>query len=138
MANWEKIRTSVTRTANKAAVKAGELSESAKLKYKIHQAKGMLNELYEKLGRIEYDQRKFGLDRSEEAEELVLRIEKMHSRIRRLTAAASREDNAVYCTGCGTRLEGDMAYCPGCGMKQTSAQAKAAQTETNEAQESET
>lgn len=133
MANWEKFRDSVSRTANKAAAKAGELGETAKLKYKIHQAKGMLAELYEKLGRLSYDQLKYNVDHSDEAADLVLRIEKMQTRIQRLSAAAARENNAVYCTGCGTQLSGDMLYCPGCGMKQTSAQAAEARAESENA-----
>lgn len=45
MANWNEFCDSVSRTANKAAVKAGELSDTVKLKYKLHQAKGELSEL---------------------------------------------------------------------------------------------
>ena len=62
MANWEKFRENMGRTANKAAVKAGELGDSMKLRYKLHRAKGELTELYEKLGRITYDQLHYSHD----------------------------------------------------------------------------
>ena len=118
MANWDKFRDTVSTTANKAAVKAGELSDVVKLKYKLHQTKTELRETYEKLGRLTYDQLHFGHDRAVEIDKLLPQVGKLRDRIRRLTAAIAKEDNAVYCANCGTRLAPDMIYCPGCGLKQ--------------------
>lgn len=118
MANWDKLRDTVSTTANKAAHKAGELTDVMKLKYKLHQTKTELRETYEKLGRLTYDQLHFGHDRAVEIDRLLPEVGKLRDRIRRLTAAVAREDNAVYCANCGTRLEADMTYCPGCGQKQ--------------------
>ena len=123
MANWDTFYDSVSRTASKAATKAGELTDVMKLKYKLHQTKAELRETYEKIGRLTYDQLHFNHDRSAEIEKLLPKISKLHDRIRRLGAAIAKEDNAVYCAGCGTKLEQGMSYCPGCGQRQpTSAQ----------------
>ncbi len=122
MPNWDKVKDTVSRTADKAAVKAGEVGENVKLRYKLHQAKGELSETYEKLGRLTYDQLHFGHDRALEINQLLPTVGKLRDRIRRLSAAVAREDNAVYCATCGTRLAPDMAYCPGCGKPQPQAQ----------------
>lgn len=118
MANWDKFCDSVSTTANKAAHKAGELTDVMKLRYKLHQTKAELRETYEKLGRLTYDQLHFGHDRAVEIDKLLPQVGKLRDRIRRLTAAIAKEDNAVYCANCGTRLEPGMLYCPGCGLKQ--------------------
>ena len=129
MANWNEFCNNVSRTANKAAVKAGELGDTVKLKYKLHQAKGELSELYEKLGKLTFDQLHFGHDHAAEVSELLPRIERTRDKIRRLAAAVAKEDNAVYCANCGTKLEPDMTYCPGCGTKQAKSE-KAEKAET--------
>ena len=118
MANWDKFRDTVSTTANKAAHKAGELTDVVKLRYKLHQARAELRETYEKLGKMTYDQLHFGNDRAVEIDKLLPEVGKLRDRIRRLAAAVAREDNAVYCANCGTRLSPDMTYCPGCGRKQ--------------------
>ncbi len=124
MANWEKFRENMGRTANRAAVKAGELSDSVKLRYKLHRAKGELTELYEKLGRITYDQLHYSHDHAAEVSELIARITRQQEKVRRLSAAAAKEENAVYCANCGTRLEENMYFCPGCGQKQEAAKSE--------------
>lgn len=119
MANWDKFCDTVSNTANKAAAKAGELTDVMKLKYKLHQTKTELRETYEKIGRLTYDQLHFGHDRAVEIDKLLPEVGKLRDRIRRLGAAIAKEDNVVYCANCGTKLESDMSYCPGCGQKQT-------------------
>ena len=95
MANWEKFRENMGRTANKAAVKAGEISDTMKLKYKLHQAKGELAALYEKLGKLTYDQLHYSHDRTAEVSETVSAITRQQEKVRRLSAAAAKEENAV-------------------------------------------
>ncbi|MBQ2767891.1 MAG: hypothetical protein IJF49_07430 [Clostridia bacterium] len=124
MANWDNFRAGVNRTANKAAVKAGEFGDAVKLKYKLHRAKGELSESYESLGKLTYDQLKYNHDHAAEVSELMGRITRQREQIRRLSAAISKEENAVCCANCGTRLEENMLYCPGCGEKQTAAKAE--------------
>lgn len=124
MANWEKFRENVGRTVNKAAVKAGEIGDSVKLRYKLHRAKGELTALYEKLGRITYDQLHYSHDHAEEVSGLIAQITRQQEKVRRLSAAAAKEENAVYCANCGTRLEENMYFCPGCGQKQEAAKSE--------------
>lgn len=123
MANWNEFCDNVSRTANKAAVKAGELGDAVKLKYKLHRAKGELAETYEKLGRLTYDQLHYGHDHAAEVGDLLTRIDSLREKIRRLSAAVAKEENAVYCANCGTKLEPEMTFCPGCGQKQQKAAA---------------
>ncbi len=118
MANWNEIRDNVSRTANRAALKAGELGDTVKLNYKLHQAKGELSAAYEKLGRLTYDQLHYGHDHTKEVSDMVSRINTLRRRVRRLKEAIEGGENAVFCTACGTRLNPTMVYCPGCGLKQ--------------------
>ncbi len=118
MANWNEMKQNVSRTANKAAARAGELGDTIKLNYKLYQAKGELDCAYEKLGRLTYDQLHYGNDRTEDVGELVTRIGALRAKVHRLKTAIAKEGNAVFCANCGTKLEKTMIFCPGCGIRQ--------------------
>ena len=118
MANWDKVKSRVSRTANKAAVRAGELGEELKLNYKLYQAKGELDCAYEKLGRLTYDQLHYGNDRTEEVRDMVTHIGTLRAKVHRLKAATAKEGSGMFCANCGTKLSGAMIFCPGCGIRQ--------------------
>ena len=58
MANWNDIKASVGRVANKTTKKAGELADTASLHFKYKTCKAKVSEKFEKLGRLTYKQLK--------------------------------------------------------------------------------
>ena len=58
MANWEDIRVSISRAANRSIQKAEELADTASLHIKLKTVTARLSEKYENLGRLTYRQLK--------------------------------------------------------------------------------
>ncbi|MBR7184687.1 MAG: zinc-ribbon domain-containing protein [Clostridia bacterium] len=118
MANWDQFREGMSRTADMAARKAGEVGDAVKLRYKLHRARAELRDTYEKIGRLTYDQLHFHHDRALEINNLLPEVGRLRDQIRRLNNVIKGDENAVYCSNCGTQLTPEMDYCPGCGKPQ--------------------
>ena len=57
MADWKKIKSNVKNAANTTIKKTSEIAESATMQVKLTTLKSKRNTLYEKLGRLTYNQR---------------------------------------------------------------------------------
>ncbi len=84
MANWEDIKTTVSRAANKTMKKAGELADTASLHFKYKTSKAKLGEKFEKLGRLTYKQLKTEISHAEEIAELISEIDELREEIKAL------------------------------------------------------
>ncbi|MCD7782560.1 MAG: hypothetical protein LUI15_01475 [Firmicutes bacterium] len=61
--------------------KAGEITQSASLKYQIHNEKTRMSELYEKIGRLYYDAVMKGADATSEISSLMADVSEMQNKI---------------------------------------------------------
>ncbi len=84
MANWEDIKVSVGRAANKTVKKAGELADTASLHFKYKTCKAKLNEKFEKLGRLTYKQLKTEISHAEEIASVISEIDTLREEIKEL------------------------------------------------------
>ena len=82
MANWDNIKTTVGRAANKTVKKAGEIADSASLHFKYKTCKAKVAEKFEKLGRLTYKQLKTELSYAEEIAEVVAELDTLREEMR--------------------------------------------------------
>lgn len=82
MANWEDIKTTVSRAADKTIKKAGELADTASLHFKYKTSKAKLGEKFEKLGRLTYKQLKTEISYAEEIASIITQIDELREEIK--------------------------------------------------------
>ena len=81
MATWNEFCSDVSRIANKAAKKTGELAHSASLRIKLENLKSKLSSSYEKLGRLTYKQLKTSVSQAEDISEVIATIDSLRAEI---------------------------------------------------------
>ena len=96
MANWNDIKTSVGQAANKTIKKAGEIADSASLKFKLTTQKAKLNDRFERLGRLTYKQLKTETSYAEDIANTISEIDYIREDIKELKAKieAAKEEKA--------------------------------------------
>lgn len=126
----------LSKVAEATTKKAGELTDTAKLKIKISRLNGEINEAYSEIGKLIYKQYKDASDESAAIAEKCLGIDKKSAEITSINAeieaikaavAATEETNEEdapvatapsVCPCCGTELPIGAFYCCKCGQKQ--------------------
>ncbi|MGI6201886.1 MAG: hypothetical protein ACOYID_00610 [Eubacteriales bacterium] len=116
---WESFSKTVSEAAEYTAREAGKLTGIAKLKYKISTCKARLNNLFESLGRLKYDELK-GNAASEtySYDELVDKIDKVKAELESYENDLAKLKNERLCVSCRAVIGLDMTFCPRCGAKQ--------------------
>jgi len=96
MANWNDIKTSVGQAANKTMKKAGEIADTASLKFKLTTQRAKLNDRFERLGRLTYKQLKTETSYAEEIAAVISEIDTIREDIKELKAKieADKEERA--------------------------------------------
>ena len=82
MANWENLKSGVSRAANKTIKKAGELADTASLHFKLKALKGDQCEKLERLGWLTYKQLKTGRSHAEEIAEVIAQLDDIRDQIK--------------------------------------------------------
>lgn len=96
MANWNDIKTSVGQAANKTIKKAGEIADTASLKFKLTTQRAKLNDRFERLGRLTYKQLKTETSYAEDIANTIAEIDAIREDIKELKAKieADKEERA--------------------------------------------
>ena len=81
MANWKDIRKSVRKVASKAVHKTGDLSDTASLHVRLARKEALLEDLYEKFGRVAYQKIKTNADVDHQVKVLIEKIDIVRSEI---------------------------------------------------------
>ena len=81
MANWKEIRRSVKKVASKAVSKTGDLSDTASLHVRLARKEALLEDLYEKFGRVAYQKIKTNADVDHKVKVLIEKIDIVRSEI---------------------------------------------------------
>ena len=81
MANWKDIRKSVRKAASKAVSKTGDLSDTASLHVRLARKEALLEDLYEKFGRVAYQKIKTGANVDHQIKVLIEKIDIVRSEI---------------------------------------------------------
>ena len=84
MANWNDIKASVGKAANKTVKKAGELADTASLHFKYKTCKAKVSEKFEKLGRLTYKQLKTDIYYAEDIAKIISELDELREELREI------------------------------------------------------
>ena len=82
MANMNEIKTNVSRAANKAIKKTGELADIASMHLKLKSLERKLDGKYKDLGKLTYKQLKSGASQAEKIADTIVEIDTLREDIR--------------------------------------------------------
>ncbi|MBO5883206.1 MAG: hypothetical protein J6Q78_02225 [Clostridia bacterium] len=82
MANMNNIKTNVSRVANKAIKKTGELADIASMHLKLKSLEHKLDSKYKDLGKLTYKQLKSGASQAEKIADTIVDIDAIREEIR--------------------------------------------------------
>ena len=118
-----KIINNITKKANEAASytakKAEEITNAAKLRYKLHLAETKLECTFEGIGRLYYSAVMEGDDTAEAISDLMVDVTELNSEIKEYKAAIAAGKNQKLCAACGEMITNESFYCNHCGTKVT-------------------
>ena len=105
----------VSRAADVATQKAGELADSTKLNLQIFDLNTEIEVLFKELGKIVYLTHT-GVEVEEaEVESKIARIDDKYAALAEVRARLAARKNCVKCPICGSDCEKDDAFCRHCG-----------------------
>lgn len=117
---FEKLGKKATETFNSAGEKANKIAGDTKLKLKINDCKGKIEDLYQDIGKIVYQ--KYVLDGSldikEEIEEQLGKIKEYTDQIEGYEKERLELADMKQCEICKNKIERSAKFCPECGTKQ--------------------
>lgn len=92
-------------------------ADTVKQEFKKGQLKNELEELYETLGQIRYNEILNGNEASEETIKIFEEISRIKAELDALDVSVNNEKDENKCAFCGKKLPTDVTYCPYCGEK---------------------
>lgn len=117
MTFWEDVSRTATDAANYTVKKAGELTSTAKLKYRLHLAETKLAVTYEGIGRLYYSAVMDGDNTTEAISSLMADIAEINAEIADCKAQLAKVKNSRICGACGAAIPNDSDFCFKCGSK---------------------
>ena len=102
------------------ADKTGKLAKETKLKFKIGELKGQINDIYEEIGKKVYEKhiREEEICIKKDLEEQCTRIDVLSSEIDNLLKECLELKNQKQCPKCYKQIDKEAKFCPYCGEKQ--------------------
>ncbi|MBE6632034.1 MAG: zinc ribbon domain-containing protein [Ruminococcaceae bacterium] len=111
---WDDISKTLSTVAETTVKGAEKLTDIAKLKYQIYVEENKLENVYQNMGKLYYEDPENNLPtlklQRSIAGELIERIEK-------LKLILAEATNHFTCRSCGEKVGKDMYFCPRCGKK---------------------
>ena len=114
---WEDVSKTATDAANYTAKKAGELTNVAKVRYKLHLAETKLACTYEGIGRLYYSAVMEGDNTTEAISDLMADVAEISTEIRECKAQLADFKNKKICPKCGSEISSGSFFCNLCGTK---------------------
>lgn len=119
MSIWDDIVDRAKDVANVAGRKTKEVVGFSKLKLQAMQISSDTEEVFERLGRLVYEEKKSGMNNSDLIGECFAEVERLEAELAQVNAKinetkvsgncpncyAANPENAVFCSHCGERLE---------------------------------
>lgn len=116
---FSKLGKKASQTYQVTKEKAANLSEELKLKGKVNDLKDKIDNIYNEIGQIVYNEIKDGKDVSkEEVTAKCDEISKIKDEIERIQVDILTLKKVRKCTNCGEELDLDDVFCCKCGTKQ--------------------
>lgn len=104
----------------KTSETTGKIAKETKLKLKINENKGKIDDIYEEIGKKIYEKhiREENIDIKTELEVECSRIDKLAKEIEEARIEILKLNQKRLCTKCSAEIDKEAAFCPKCGEKQ--------------------
>ena len=115
-----KLGNIANKTYKNASQKTGELAKEAKIKMKMNENKGKINDLYEEIGKIVYQKHIHGeeVKIEEDINTYCSKIDELAKEVEKSQQEMLALKNKRICENCYTEIELQSKYCPHCGFEQ--------------------
>lgn len=117
MSFFDELGQKVSKAAQVAAEKSGEIVEITKINANISSEESKVKALYAEMGKICYEQYEKGEVLSAQFITLCDEIKKHKETIADCRQKLSDAKNVQYCPNCGKENQKNSAFCSGCGQK---------------------
>lgn len=117
---FDKLGKKASEAYKVTADKTGKLAKEAKIKLKINDLKGQINDIYEEIGKKVYEKhvREENIDIKTELEEECTKIDILSAEIEaKMQECLDLKDKKI-CQKCFKEIDKNMKFCPECGAKQ--------------------
>ncbi len=117
---FNKLGDIANKTYKSASQKTGEIAKEAKIKMKMNENKGKINDLYEEMGKIIYQKHINGEEVriKEDLDTYCSQIDELAKENEMLQEEVLALKNKRICENCYTEIELNVKYCPHCGFEQ--------------------
>ena len=117
---FNKLGDIANKTYKSASQKTGELAKEAKLKMKMNENKGKINDLYEEIGKIVYQKHINGeeIKIKEDLDTYCSQIDEISKEQEKLQEEVLALKNKRICENCYAEIDLNVKYCPHCGFEQ--------------------
>ncbi len=117
---FDKIGKKASEAYKITADKTGKIAKETKLKLKMGDLKGQINDLYEEIGKKVYEKhvRKENIDIEKELEEQCTKIDMLSEEIENILKQCMDLKDKKQCRNCHKEIDKNMNFCPECGAKQ--------------------
>ena len=104
----------------KTSETAGKISKETKLKMKINENKGKIEDLYETIGKKVYEKhvKENDVCKKEELDNECEQIDSLTKEIEEARIEILKLNNKKLCSKCSAEIENGAQFCPKCGEKQ--------------------
>lgn len=117
---FDKLGKKASEAYKVTADKTGKLAKEAKLRMKMGELKSEINDIYEEIGKIVYENhvKEEKEDISSELEEQCTKIDCLSDEIDSILKQCLELKDRRQCPNCYAEIEKDVKFCPKCGTKQ--------------------
>ena len=116
----DKLGRKASEACKVTADKTGKIAKEAKLKLKMSDLKGQINDIYEEIGKKVYEKHIRGeaVDIKKDLEEQCTQIDVLSAEVEDILKECMDLKDKKQCQKCYKEIEKDAKFCPECGEKQ--------------------
>ena len=114
---FEKVKTTVSKTAKLTKEKSGELYEITRLSFAINDLETKIDKLFKNIGMLAYRDFENGGEFSEDIDMLLRDIDAKYEEISVIKEQINQIKNVSLCPECGKTNPDDANFCLSCGKK---------------------
>ncbi len=114
---FEKVKTTVTKTAQLTKEKSGELYEITRLSFAINDLETKIDKLFKNIGMLVYRDYENGAEFSEDIDMLLKDIDAKYQEVSDIKEQINQIKNVSVCSECGKTNPVDANFCLSCGKK---------------------
>lgn len=129
-----KLGNMASETYKKTSKKTGELAKEAKIRMKMNEDKGKINDLYEEIGKIVYQKylKSEDLSIEQELNSYCTQIDELSNNIEKSLGQLLSLKGKRICDNCHEEIDIKVKFCPSCGAEQPEIPVEEAEEDTEE------